>query len=174
KKLAMEKDDSYSQAAMQHKIEKEEQARLKAKQYLLQLKRQQLEKEALANSLIIEHKNDMLKQIQGKIQGGGEAGDIQKLLKEELLLRADFDDVKMQIQQLHPTFFNQLTEKAVHKLTPLDLKYCAYIYLQMTTKQIAEMLKLETKSVTMFTYMIKQKYGLRNDVDLEKFLIDLS
>lgn len=174
KKLAQEKEDAEHQAALQLKIEKEEQARLEAERELLHLKRQQLEKEALANSLIIEHKNEMLKQIQGKILDGGEAGDIQKLLKEEMLLRADFDDVKMQIQQLHPTFFNQLTEKAVQKLTPLDLKYCAYIYLQMTTKQIAQALHVEPQSVRMFKYRLKQKFGLGKDVDLEKFLIDMN
>ncbi|MBD1433397.1 hypothetical protein H8B06_11205 [Sphingobacterium sp. DN00404] len=174
KKLAKEKEDADHQAALQLKIEREEQARLKAEQELSDLKRQQLEKEALANSLIIDHKNEMLKQIQGKIQGGGEAGDIQKLLKEEMLLRADFEDVKMQIQQLHPTFFNQLTEKAVQKLTSLDLKYCAYIYLQMTTKQIAQALHVEPQSVRMFKYRLKQKFELGKDVDLEKFLIDLT
>ena len=169
KKLAKEKEDAEDQAAWELKIEKEEQARLKAEQELLHLKRQQLEKEALANSLIIEHKNDMLKQIQGKIQDGA-AGDIQKLLKEEMLMRADFEDIKMQIQELHPTFFNQLSDKAVQKLTALDLRYCAYIYLQMTTKQIAQVLHVEPQSVRMFKYRLKQKFGLRKDVDLEVFL----
>ena len=169
KKLQKEKEDAAYQTALQLQIEKEEQARLKAEQELLHLKREQLEKEALANSLIIEHKNEMLKQIQGKIQDG-EAGDIQKLLKEELLMRADFEDIKMQIQELHPTFFNQLSDKAVQKLTALDLKYCAYIYLQMTTKQIAQVLHVEPQSVRMFKYRLKQKFGLGKDVDLEVFL----
>ncbi|PRD53864.1 helix-turn-helix transcriptional regulator [Sphingobacterium gobiense] len=172
-KLAKEKEDAEHQAALELKIEKEEQARLKAEQELLDLKRQQLEKEALANSLIIDHKNDMLKQIQGKIRNG-DTSDIRKLLKEEMLLRADFNDVKMQIQELHPTFFQQLMEKAAHKLTPLDLKYCAYIYLQMTTKQIAQALHVEPQSVRMFKYRLKQKFGLGKDVDLEKFLLSLS
>lgn len=169
KKLQKEKEDAEYQTALQLQIEKEEQARLKAEQELLHLKREQLEKEALANSLIIEHKNEMLKQIQGKIQDG-EAGDIQKLLKEEMLMRADFEDIKMQIQELHPTFFNQLSDKAVQKLTALDLKYCAYIYLQMTTKQIAQVLHVEPQSVRMFKYRLKQKFGLGKDVDLEVFL----
>lgn len=172
KKLAQEKEDAEHQAALELKVEKEEQARLKAEQELLDLKRQQLEKEALANSLIIDHKNDMLKQIQGKIQDG-EAGDIQKLLKEEMLMRTDFEDIKMQIQELHPTFFSQLSEKAVQKLTALDLKYCAYMYLQMTTKQIAQVLHIEPQSVRMFKYRLKQKFGLGKDVDLEIFLRDL-
>ncbi|VTP86468.1 hypothetical protein [Sphingobacterium daejeonense] len=137
KQLSKEKEDAERNAEMQVRLEKEEQARLKAEQDLLELKHSQLQKEALANSLIIDHKNDMLKQIQSKLQDG-DSRDIQKLLKEETLLNADFEDIKWQIQQLHPTFFSQLIERANQKLTPLDLRYCAYIYLQMSTKQIAQ------------------------------------
>ena len=147
----------------------QEQARLKAEQELLDLKRLQLEKEALTNSLIIERKNDTLKQIQNQIREG-DAKNIQKLLKEEQLLHADFEDIKMQIQQLHPNFFNRLSEKAQQKLTPLDLRYCAYIHLKMTTKQIAQTLHVAPQSVRMFKYRLKQKFGLDKESDLEEFL----
>src|SRR5690606_36918927 len=90
KKLAQEKEDAEQQAKMQILLEKEEQARLKAEQELLDLRKQQLEKEALANSLIIDRKNETLKQIQNKIQSG-EASHIQKLIKEEMLLQTDFE-----------------------------------------------------------------------------------
>ena len=60
RKLEQEKEDAQRNAEMQVKLEKEEQARLKAEQDFLELKHQQLQKEALANSLMIEHKNDML------------------------------------------------------------------------------------------------------------------
>lgn len=169
KKLAKDKEDAQRQAEMQMQLEKEEQARLKAEQDLLELKHQQLQKEALANSLIIEHKNDMLKQIKTKLQDG-DPRDVQKLLREETMLNADFEDIKWQIQQLHPTFFQQLIEKATQKLTPLDLRYCAYIYLQMSTKQIAQVLHVEAQSVRMFKYRLKQKFGLPKESDLETFL----
>ncbi|GAA4442314.1 LuxR C-terminal-related transcriptional regulator [Ravibacter arvi] len=162
-------EEARGQAALQLKIEKEEQARLKAEQELLELKRQQLEKEALANSLHIAYKNDMFRQIQDKMKEG-DAGRIRKLLKEEMMVSADFEAVKMQIQRLHPGFFNQLTERATQKLTPLDLKYCAYIYLEMPTKQIAQALHVEAQSVRMSKYRLKQKFGLGRDEDLEVFL----
>ncbi|QNL48037.1 hypothetical protein H8S90_14610 [Olivibacter sp. SDN3] len=171
KKLAQEKEDAERSAAMQMQLEKEEQARLKAEQELLELQRQQLQKEALANSLIIEHKNDMFKQIQTKLKEG-DARNIQKLLKEEMLMNTDFEDIRWQIQQLHPNFFHQLSEKAVQKLTPLDLKYCAYIHLQMSTKQIAQVLHVEAQSVRMFKYRLKQKFGLSKESNLEIFLQD--
>lgn len=170
KKLAQEKEDAEQQAKMQILLEKEEQARLKAEQELLDLRKQQLEKEALANSLIIDRKNETLKQIQNKIQSG-EASHIQKLIKEEMLLQTDFEDIKLQIHELHPDFFNRLNEKAVQKLTSLDLKYCTYLYLKMSTKQIAQILHVEPQSVRMFKYRLKQKFGLGKEISLEEFLL---
>lgn len=170
KKLAQEKEDAEQQAKMQILLEKEEQARLKAEQELLDLRKQQLEKEALANSLIIDRKNETLKQIQNKIRSG-EASHIQKLIKEEMLLQTDFEDIKLQMQELHPDFFNRLNEKAVQKLTPLDLKYCTYLYLKMSTKQIAQILHVEPQSVRMFKYRLKQKFGLGKEISLEEFLL---
>ncbi|WP_053003981.1 hypothetical protein [Sphingobacterium sp. Ag1] len=169
RKLQQEKRDGEKQTAMQLQLEKEEQARLRAEQELLELKSKRLEKEALASSLMIEHKNDMLQQIKTQLNEG-DAAPIKKLLKEEKLISADFQDVINQIQLLHPDFFSQLSAKAVKKLTPLDLKYCAYIHLQMNTKQIAQVMHVEAQSVRMFRYRLKQKFGLDKDTDLEEFL----
>ena len=93
-----------------------------------------------------------------------------KLLKEDMLLSADFDAITKQIQQLHPDFFSQLSARAIKKLTPLDLKYCAYLHLQMNTSQIAQAMHVEAQSVRMFKYRLKQKFGLDKDTDLEEFL----
>lgn len=172
KKIAKEKEDAEQKAHIQLMLEKEEQARMTAEQELLDLRRQQLEKEVLANSLIIDRKNDTLKLIHDKIQSG-EAGHIQKLIKEEMLLHSDFEDIKMQIQELHPDFFKRLSDKAIQKLTLLDLKYCTYLYLKMTTKQIAQVLHVEPQSVRMFKYRLKQKFGLDKEIDLEDFLSNI-
>lgn len=172
-KLKREKEESEHRANLQLKFEREEQSRLIAEQELSEIKRQQLEKEALANSLLIEHKNGMLQQIKSKIKEG-DTGKIQKLLKEEMLLTANFEDIKVQIQEVHPNFFNRLNQLAVRKLTPLDLKYCTYLYLKMSTKQIAQTLHVEPQSVRMFKYRLKQKFDLGKEADLDTFLGDLS
>ena len=172
RKLAQEKAEAERFAAMQLQMEKEEQARLKAEQELLELQRQQLQKEALANSLIIEHKNETLNQIRDNLKEG-DAQLIQRLLKKETLLQTDFDEIKLQLQELHPEFFRQLNEQSIQKLTPLDLKYCTYIYLKMDTRQIAQALHVETQSVRMFKYRLKQKLGLAKETDLEQFIQQL-
>ncbi|MFV0605462.1 MAG: helix-turn-helix transcriptional regulator [Niabella sp.] len=169
KKLQQDKEETERNAQMQMKLEKEEQGRLKAEQELLELQQQQLRKEVMANNLMLEQKNETLKLIQSKIKNG-EAKEISKLLKEDGLLSGDFDELRTHIQQLHPNFFHKLSELAIQKLTPLDLKYCAYLNLKLSTRQIAQLLHIETQSVRTFKYRLKQKFGLNKDTDLEIFI----
>lgn len=82
----------------------------------------------------------------------------------------DFAEIKSQVQQLHPDFFNLLHDKSVQKLSQLDMKYCACLHLQMNTKQIAGLFHIEAKSVRVAKYRIKQKLGLGKEDDLDLFL----
>jgi hypothetical protein len=169
KQLELEKQDS----ELQVKLEKEEQARLRAEQQLLEVQQQQLKKEVMANVLQLEHKNQMLHNLKNKLTGGDEV-NMQKILKEEMILDNDFEHAKLQIQQVHPDFFQLLNDKAQKKLTLLDLKLCAYLYLQMDTRQIAQLMHVEAKSVRMSRYRIKQKLGLDKDDDLNAFMQGLN
>ena len=165
KQLHLEKQD----AELQMKLEKEEQARLKVEQQLLESQQQQLQKEVMANQLQLEHKKEMLFQIKEKLSDNHQL-NINKIWNEELLLDNDFEEAKFQIQQVHPEFFSLLNQKAQQKLTALDLKLCAYLHLKMDTKKIAQLMHIEAKSVRMSRYRIKQKLGLGKDEDLNLFL----
>ncbi|SEW43738.1 hypothetical protein SAMN05428988_5619 [Chitinophaga sp. YR573] len=165
KRLELEKLDT----VLQMKLEREEQARLKVEQQLLESQQQQLKTEAMANVLQLEHKNQMLLQIKDKLNVG-DAVNIQKILREEMALDSDFEQAKSQIQQVHPDFFNLINEKAEKKLSLLDLKLCAYLYLKMDTTQISQLMNIEAKSVRMAKYRVKQKLGLDKGEDLNSFL----
>lgn len=168
KQLQLENHES----EMQIKLEKEEKARLKAEQQLLEAQQQQLQKEAMANALQLEHKNRVLHTIKDRL-GDDNSLNMQKIVKEEIVLDNDFEEAKLQIQQIHPEFFNLLTEKALKKLSLLDMKLCAYLYLKMDTRQISQLMHIEPKSVRMSRYRIKQKLGLDKEVDLNAFLHQL-
>lgn len=165
KQLANEK----SEAELQVKFEKEERSRLKAEQELLTLKQEKLQNEVMANQLHIQHKNEVLKQLKDKLKDDRSL-NINQIIREENLLDNDFEKVKFQIQELHPDFFKTLSEKAVQNLTALDLKYCAYFYLGMDTKQIANVLNVEPKSVRMTKYRLRQKFDLETGTDLIGYL----
>lgn len=165
KQLQLERQES----ALQIKLEKEEQARLKAEQQLLETQQQQLKKEVMANVLQLEHKNRTLLDIKNKL-ADGEKVNVEKIIKEEMVLDSNFEQAKLQIQQVHPDFFYLISERAQRKLTLLDLKLCAYLYLKMDTRQIAQLMHVEAKSVRMSRYRIKQKLGLEKEDDLNSFL----
>ncbi|SDJ65389.1 helix-turn-helix transcriptional regulator [Chryseobacterium jejuense] len=163
KKLNTEKHE----AEMLVKLQEEEQARLKAEQELLTLRQQKLQSEVLASQLHIQHKNEVLQQLQTQLSDSDI--NISRVVKEESRVDNDFEKIRFTIQELHPNFFKNINEKAKQKLTPLDLKYCAYIYLGMDTKQIANLLNVEPKSVRMTKYRLKKKFGLDENMVLDTF-----
>lgn len=166
---AKELEAKKQEAELQAKFEKEEKARLNLEHELLAVKQSQLQKEMIASSLQLSKKNEMLQQIKAKANEG-ETHQINKLIKEEMLRDHDFAEIKSQVQQLHPDFFNLLHDKSVQKLSQLDMKYCACLHLQMNTKQIAGLFHIEAKSVRVAKYRIKQKLGLGKEDDLDLFL----
>ena len=163
KKLNTEKHE----AEMLVKLQDEERARLKAEQELLTLQQQKLQSEVLASQLHIQHKNEVLHQLQTQLSDTDI--NISQVVKEQNRVDNDFEKIRFTIQALHPDFFKNINEKAKQKLTPLDLKYCAYIYLGMDTKQIANLLNVEPKSVRMTKYRLKKKFRLEENIALESF-----
>ncbi|MCA6069191.1 LuxR C-terminal-related transcriptional regulator [Chryseobacterium sp. RG1] len=165
KQLIAEKKE----AALQIKYEQEEQARLRAEQALMILQQQKLTDEVMANQLQLQHKNNVLLQLQEKLSQQ-EMINIYKILRDESRMDNEFEKSKYQIQEMHPDFFRNLNKNAVQRLTSLDQKYCAYLYLGMDTKQIASILNVEAKSVRMTKYRLKQKFGLDSETDLINYL----
>lgn len=165
KQLSLEK----SEADLQINLEKEEQARLKAEQQVLSLQQEKLQNEVMANQLHLQHKNEVLHQLKEKLDDD-KTLNIQQILREENLLDKDFEKAKFDIQEIHPNFFKNLNEKSKQKLTDLDLKYCAYMHLGMNTKQIANLLNVEPKSVNMTKYRLKKKFELDMETDLIQFI----
>lgn len=155
------------------KLKDEEAARLLAEQKLMQSQKEQLQKEILAGALHVEHKNALLLNLKDKLIEHADAKPIkqlEKIINEEIRMDEDFESVKSEFKDLHPDFFTRLQQKATQKLTPLDLKYCAYLYMKLSSKQIAALLHVEPKSVRMTKYRLKQKLGLGKDEDLDIFL----
>ena len=172
-RLALEKQE----AELQSQLRAEEAARLYAEQQLLKAQQEQLQKELLAGTLQVEHKNELLYKLKEKlsIHPGSEAvvKQLDRIVHEEALLDEDFEKIKSAFKDVHPQFFDRLQQKADGKLTSLDLKYCAYIYMKLSGKQIAALLHIEPKSVRMGKYRIKQKLGLGKEVVLEEYMNEM-
>lgn len=158
----------------QQKLRAEEAARLKAEQELLQERQVRLQKELLAGSLQVEEKNELLHSIRDKI--GEETGaqplknQVDRIIRENDRMDADFELVKTNFAEIHPGFFTRLQQKANNTLTRLDLRYCSYILMGLSNKEIANRLSVDPKSIRMARYRIKQKLLLGKSDSLDEVI----
>ena len=164
-----------SETKLTLQLELEEKARLKAEQELIALQQEQLQKQALATSLQLNHKTNVINELKEKMKED-KIVHFDRILKDEKLTDGDFNEIQKMVQEVHPNLFKRLNEVSVSKLSNLDLKYAAYLYLDMDNQQIANAMKVESKTVRMAKYRMKQKIGLDKEVDLQTFIrnLDLS
>ncbi|MBO1364421.1 two component regulator propeller [Prevotella sp. A2931] len=80
------------------------------------------------------------------------------------LFRENFD-------LIHKQFFRHLREQ-YPSLTPNDLKFCAYLRLNLSTKDIAQVTGMSVRGVEGARYRLRKKFNLAEGADLAAFLID--
>jgi len=81
----------------------------------------------------------------------------------------EWENMLRHFNEIHPGFFIRLQERGP-ELTPHDLKHCAYIRMNLSTKEIGRMLNISERSVQTARYRIKKKLNLVQDTDLISFL----
>ncbi|QEC51907.1 helix-turn-helix transcriptional regulator [Anseongella ginsenosidimutans] len=156
----------------------EEAARLEAERELLQERLNQLEKELLAGTLHVEEKNRLLQHLREKL-GSLDSSDplhrqIDRLIAKNDEVDEGYDNMKTEFAEIRPEFTGGLQQRAENKLTRLDLKYCSYILMGLTNKEIASKLNVDPKSIRMARYRIKQKLKLQKDESLDRFINELA
>lgn len=72
---------------------------------------------------------------------------------------------------IHENFFRNLRE-VYPALTATDLKYCALLRLNFTSKDISQFTNLSIRGVEQGRYRLRKKLGLTEGQDLVEFLID--
>lgn len=79
------------------------------------------------------------------------------------------EDFRVYFNEVHPDYIARLSEK-FPKLTPLDLRLCTYLYLGMSTKEIASLTFREIRSVESSRLRLRKKLNISGDVSLHDFL----
>lgn len=172
-RLKQEQEEIVKRTELQLQLGKEKQAKLNAEKELLDAQREQMAKEAMANALQINRKNELLYDLQEKIDGLENhqvKGFLSRTLSNEIKNEENTEKTVKEFQEINPLFFQNLQSAANQKLTFLDLKYCAYIYLHLSTKELAAMFFVEPNSIRMTKSRLKKKLNLSKDDDLDAFL----
>lgn len=146
-------------------------------QHEINLKNQSLSTHALQ----IIQKNKQLKNVFTKLQrlDGRETGDLKKqvskLLKEinqDFTQDKDWEDFKVFFERVHPHFYPSLA-KQIPNLSPSEIRLCTLLRLNMSTKDMASILKVAPDSIRIARYRLRKKLPLEEGDSLVKFMIDV-
>jgi len=156
---------------------------------LISLKNIQLEQELesknreLANAAMnIVYKNEMLNNLHHELtnlndsNGNKLSNDqirkVSKLIDDAHNDDRDWDLFEKSFNEAHENFFKKL--KAEYpELVPNDLKLCAYLRLNMSSKEIASLLNISTRGVEIRRYRLRKKLNLPTTKNLTEFLLEV-
>ncbi len=138
-----------------------------------------LKSKQLANTaMALIKKNEALQDLKNELlqhkSGFDNPFSYKKLLKKVDHSIGHKDEWKVfeyNFNQVHEEFFNGLKSK-FPQLTHKDLKICAYIKMNLTTKEIAPLLNISTRGVETQRYRLKRKLNLESDKNLTDYLVN--
>lgn len=159
---ALVKEKELQKSELEKELEKE-----KAERQALEINR--LQTELVAGISQLDQKNEMIERIKEKIDDK----DIKDLLLSDKLAEKSYEDFQELLQKIHPLFYEKLQEKAEQKLTTLDLRYCTYILMNFTSKEIANIMHVDPNTVRTNKYRLKLKLNLSKDQDITTYLQEL-
>ena len=136
-------------------------------------------KELISRAKEQNHQNEIFQDIKSNIDSINRASDLKALKKYLTNLKKDieqkekiefvWDNFKEHFEQVHPVFFEKLLQYG-SSLTQNDLRICAYIKLNLSTKDTANILNISNRAIQTSRYRIKKKLNLSQEVDLIKFI----
>ncbi len=119
---------------------------------------------------------DGLLQLQEKSKNPEIKKDLQQLLNLlnfDVKLDEDWAQFAFHFDQVHVDFLKHLRE-AFPQLSTNDCKLCAYLRMNLSTKDIAPLLNISVRGVEGSRYRLRKKLGLPNDANLTDFILNLT
>ncbi|RDY59317.1 Two component regulator three Y domain-containing protein [Flagellimonas nanhaiensis] len=124
---------------------------------------------AKKNEVILELKN-MLVMNKDKFSNSQRYRSFIKKLNNSIQDTEDWKRFEVSFKELHEDFFERLL-KTYPSLTPKDLKLCAYLKMNLSTKEIAPLMAISIRGVEIHRYRLRKKLEIDNSKNLSNFLI---
>ena len=91
-------------------------------------------------------------------------------LQDDQRLEDDWGRFSTHFDKVHHDFFRRLKENHP-KLSSKDLKLCAYLRLNLSTKEIAPLLGISVRGVEISRYRLRKKVDLDKSINLNEYMI---
>jgi ligand-binding sensor domain-containing protein len=187
KKLLLERQkhqEEQKRLAYLHQLELE-----KSEKEVVKLRNEKLEAEIefkntelASTAMHLVQKEEFLLKIKDELQhlnkNGKEKSDpaelkkILRILSEEEKLNEEWEQFSVHFDKVHGGFLIKLKEK-YPSLKPHELKLCAYLRMNLSSKEIAQLMSISVRGVEISRYRLRKKLLIPTEINLFQFLFDL-
>lgn len=179
KQLKMEADHELLRSI---EIESQEKEIIKLKNQTLESELKYKSKELASSAMLIIRKNDILLQIKNELIKHKEIlgvhypkkyfDKVVKVIDSNIGSDDDWSVFQQNFDRIHENFFRNLKSR-FPVLTAHDLRFCAYLRLNLSSKEIANLQNISLKGVEISRYRIRKKLELAHQDSLNDFLVNL-
>ena len=155
---------------------------LEAEQEIIKLRNEKLEqdmanknRELAVSTMSLIKKNEFLTSIKNKLKASEDSTKVKSVIKtidKDISEEDNWKFFKKAFSNADKDFFKKV--KAKHPdLTSNDLKLCAYLRLNLSSKEIAPLLNISVKSVEIKRYRLRKKMDLDRETNLTDYILAL-
>ena len=95
-----------------------------------------------------------------------------KMLSEDDKMDKDWEHFAQHFDKVHSDFVVSLKEKHP-TITPNELKLCAYLRMNLSTKEIAQLMNISVRGVEISRYRLRKRLGISSETNLFNYLINI-
>lgn len=93
-----------------------------------------------------------------------------RILEQDAHLDEDWEHFALHFDQVHSDFLKRLREQ-FPQLTPKDQRLCAYLRMNLSSKEVAQLLNISVRGVEVSRYRLRKKLNLGSEHNLTEFLM---
>ena len=133
-------------------------------------------RELASSTMNIIKKNEILSTIKKELQSSekekGGLKNVEKIIDKNLNNKDDWKHFEEAFNSVDKDFLKKL--KAKHdNLTPHDLRFCTYLRLNLSSKEIAPLLNISVRSVEIKRYRLRKKLKLEHSDSLVNYILEI-
>ena len=116
-----------------------------------------------------------LSHLMKSIDNAQAASEIKKMIKtisEDDNMDKEWESFTKHFDKVHSDFLIELKEKHP-TVTANELKLCAYLRMNLSTKEIAQLMNISVRGVEISRYRLRKKLGIPSETTLFDYLINI-
>lgn len=139
---------------------------------LKQLIIEQQQHELAGNALEMANLNEKIEQILERTSSSGKMSDVTRMLNDMKSSDKNWESLLLRFKKLNPDFMDKLQAR-FPELSQSELEFCALVKLNLSFKDIANLMNINHKSVFAKKYRITQKLKAAEDEDFYKIIREI-